>query len=146
MLAALAAHAGLFLAAFGAASLLPMQSEPLLVALLVLGEQPVWSLVLTASIGNTLGACLNWLLGRWVEHYRDRRWFPVPPSTLTRAEGWYRRWGHWSLLLSWAPLIGDPLTVVAGVLREPFWRFLLLVAIAKTARYVVLAAITLNLI
>jgi membrane protein YqaA with SNARE-associated domain len=140
-----ATYAGLFLAAFGAASLLPMQSEPLLVALLLLREQPAWALVLVASIGNALGACLNWLLGRWVERYRDRRWFPVKPEKLATAEGWYRRWGRWSLLLSWAPFVGDPLTVVAGVLREPFWTFCILVAIAKTGRYIVLTLITLGL-
>jgi membrane protein YqaA with SNARE-associated domain len=141
----LATYAGLFLAALGAASILPMQSEPVLVALLLLREEPAWALVLVASIGNTLGACLNWLLGRWVEHYRDRRWFPVPAEALARAEGWYRRWGRWSLLLSWAPFIGDPLTVVAGVLREPFWVFCALVAVAKTGRYVVLALLTLGI-
>jgi membrane protein YqaA with SNARE-associated domain len=115
-----------------------------LVALLLLGDQPVWVLVVVASLGNTLGSCVNWVLGRGVERFRDRRWFPVPPDKLARAEGWYRRWGKWSLLLSWAPIIGDPLTVIAGVLREPFWTFVLLVAIAKTARYVVLALATLG--
>lgn len=139
-----ATYAGLFAVALGSASILPMQSEPVLVALLLLGDQPVWALVLVASLGNTLGACVNWVLGRGVERFRDRRWFPVPPEKLARAEGWYRRWGKWSLLLSWAPLIGDPLTVIAGVLREPFWTFVLLVAIAKTARYVVLALATLG--
>ncbi len=138
----IATLAGLFAAAFGAASLLPMQSEPLLVALLLLADQPAWLLVLVASVGNTLGSCLNWAIGRAVERYRDRRWFPVKPHALARAEGWYRRWGRWSLLLSWAPIMGDPLTVVAGVLREPFWTFLLLVAIAKTGRYLVLALAT----
>ncbi len=142
----LAAYAGLFLAALGAASILPMQSEPVLVALLLLGEQPARALVLVASIGNTAGSCLNWLLGRWIEHYRDRRWFPVKPDRLAKAEAWYRRWGKWSLLLSWAPFLGDPLTVIAGVLREPFWVFLLLVAIAKTGRYVALALATLGLL
>jgi membrane protein YqaA with SNARE-associated domain len=141
----LATYLGLFAAAFGAASILPMQSEPLLVALLLLGDQSPWVLVAVASLGNTLGSCVNWLLGRWVERYRDRRWFPVPREKLERAEGWYHRWGRWSLLLSWAPIIGDPLTVIAGVLREPFWSFLPLVAIAKTARYVVLALITLGI-
>ncbi|MGG5811520.1 YqaA family protein [Falsiroseomonas sp. CW058] len=136
---------GLFLAAFGAASILPMQSEPVLVALLLLGDHPPWLLVLVASIGNTLGSCLNWALGRAVERLRGRRWFPVKPDALLRAEGWYRRFGRWSLLLSWAPLVGDPLTVVAGVLREPFWTFLLLVAVAKTGRYLALAAATLGL-
>ena len=139
-----ATDVGLFAVALGAASILPMQSEPVLVALLLLGDQPVWALVLVASLGNTLGSCVNWVLGRGVERFRDRRWFPVPPEKLVRAEGWYRRWGKWSLLLSWAPIVGDPLTVIAGVLREPFWTFVLLVAIAKTARYVVLALATLG--
>ena len=138
-------YAGLFAVALGAASILPMQSEPVLVALLLLAEQPVWALVAVASLGNTLGSCINWLLGRAVERFRDRRWFPVPPQKLARAEGWYARWGRWSLLMSWAPIIGDPLTVMAGVLREPFWTFLLLVAIAKTGRYIVLTLVTLGL-
>ncbi|WP_203071718.1 YqaA family protein [Falsiroseomonas ponticola] len=136
---------GLFASAFGAASLLPLQSEPVLVGLLLLGETPPWLLVLVASIGNTLGAALNWWLGRQVDRFRDRRWFPVPPQALDRATGWYHRWGRWSLLLSWAPIIGDPLTLVAGVLKEPIGTFLLLVAIAKTGRYVVLAWATLSL-
>lgn len=136
---------GLFAVALGAASLLPLQSEPLLVGLLLLGGQPVWLLVVVASLGNTLGSVINWALGRQLVRWQDRRWFPVKPSALERASAWYRRWGHWSLLLSWAPIIGDPLTLAAGVLREPFWRFLLLVAIAKTGRYVVLALATLGL-
>jgi len=133
---------GLFVAAFGAASLLPFQSEPVFVAALLGGLHPASLLVLVASVGNTLGSCLNWLLGRGVERFRERRWFPIGPAALERATGWYRRFGRWSLLLSWAPLIGDPLTLVAGVLREPFWSFLLLVALAKTGRYVALALIT----
>ncbi|MBX9593864.1 MAG: DedA family protein [Roseomonas sp.] len=136
---------GLFASAFGAASLLPLQSEPVLVGLLLLGDTPAWLLVLVASIGNTLGAVLNWWLGGQVDRFRDRRWFPVPPAALDRAAGWYHRWGRWSLLLSWAPIIGDPLTLVAGVLKEPIGTFLLLVAIAKTARYVALAWATLSL-
>lgn len=145
MLGALATYGGLFAAALGAASILPMQSEPLLITLLLLADQPAWALVLVASVGNTIGSCINWLLGRGVERFRHRRWFPVPDAALAKAEGWYRRWGRWSLLLSWAPVIGDPLTVVAGVLREPFWSFLILVALAKTARYFVLALLTLGI-
>lgn len=71
-------------------------------------------------------------------------WFPVKKSSLERASGWYRRYGRWSLLLSWMPLFGDALTVIAGVLREPLWSFLVLVAVAKTGRYLVLAAATLG--
>jgi membrane protein YqaA with SNARE-associated domain len=136
---------GLALAAFGAATLLPLQSEPVLVGLLLLGETPAWLLVLVASVANTAGSAVNWWLGAQSARFQDRRWFPVTPAQMARAIGWYRRWGRWSLLLSWAPIIGDPLTLVAGVLREPFREFLLLVAIAKTARYLALAIITLHL-
>ncbi len=139
-----AALVGLFVVAFGAASLLPAQSEPVFLATLLADIHPAWLVVLVASVGNTLGSCLNWLIGRGVERFRDRPWFPLPTALLARATGWYRRWGRWSLLLSWAPFVGDPLTVVAGVLREPFWSFLLLVALAKTGRYAALALIALG--
>ncbi len=138
--------AGLFAIAFVAATILPAQSEAALVGLLVVGKQSLFLLVLVATAGNVLGSVTNWLLGRWIEHYRDRRWFPVGQPALDRATGWYRKWGRWSLLLSWAPLGGDALTVAAGVLREPFWSFLLLVTIAKAGRYCVLAAVTLGLL
>lgn len=98
--------------------------------------------MLVAATGNTLGSVINWLLGRFITRFEGRRWFPVRRETLGRAESWYRRYGRWSLLLSWMPFIGDPLTVVAGVLREPFWTFLAIVAVAKTARYVAVVAIT----
>lgn len=137
--------ASLFLIAFGAASLLPMQSEPLLVALLLASAVPAWLLVAVASLGNTLGALLNYALGRGIERLRDRRWFPARADALARAQAWYARWGYWSLFLSWAPVIGDPLTVVAGVMRERLWRFLIIVSIAKTSRYLVLALLTLGL-
>jgi membrane protein YqaA with SNARE-associated domain len=136
---------GLAVAAFGAATILPMQSEPVLVGLLLLGRTDPWLLVAVASVANTLGAVLNWWLGAQLSRFQERRWFPVKPAQLARAVGWYHRWGRWSLLLSWAPIIGDPLTVVAGVLREPLRSFIVLVALAKTGRYVVLALITLGL-
>jgi len=140
----LVVYAGLFLTAFAAATILPMQSEAALVALLLTDAFPVWLLITVASLGNVLGSVINWLLGRGIERFRDRRWFPVKPAALERAQGWYRRYGKWSLLLSWAPIIGDPLTVVAGVLREPFPIFLALVIFAKVGRYLVLAAATLS--
>ncbi|WP_119420791.1 YqaA family protein [Desertibaculum subflavum] len=136
-----AAYGGLFLAAFLAATLLPLQSEAALAALLLGDRYPAAALLAVASIGNTLGAVVNWGLGRAVEHFRHRRWFPVGEPALARAQGWYRRFGRWSLLLAWAPFIGDPLTVAAGVMRERFVVFVLLVATAKTGRYIVVAAI-----
>ncbi len=142
----LASLFGLFLAALMAATILPLQSEAALVALLVAGTHSVWLLVAIAGLGNVLGSVVNWLIGRGVERFRDRRWFPVNPAALDRAQGWYRRYGKWSLLLSWAPVVGDPLTVVAGLAREPFPVFLALVTVAKVGRYVVLAAATLSVI
>ncbi len=143
-MSSLGALSGLFLVSFLAATVLPAQSEFGLAGLIVVEAAPLWLMVLVASVGNTLGSCVNWLLGRWIEHFRHRRWFPVSERNLDRASGWYRRYGKWSLLLSWAPIIGDPLTLAAGVLREPFLPFLILVAIAKTARYLVVAAIALG--
>jgi membrane protein YqaA with SNARE-associated domain len=132
------AYAGLFAVAFVAATILPAHSEVALVGLLLTGKFSPLLLIAVASAGNILGSCVNWLLGGFAERFRDRKWFPVSPKALDKAQGWYRRYGRWSLLLSWAPVIGDPLTVAAGFLREPFWSFLILVTIAKTARYVLL--------
>ncbi|MDY0249579.1 MAG: YqaA family protein [Pseudomonas sp.] len=126
-----------------AATLLPMQSEAALVALLTFEPSAVYSLVLVAALGNTVGSQINWWLGTQLQRWQARRWFPVSPVQLERAQQWYQHYGRWSLLLSWLPIVGDPLTLVAGVLREPFWRFTLLVSIAKTARYAVLAYVTL---
>ena len=137
---------GLFAVAFIAATILPAQSETALVGLLVAGMQSPVLLVAVASLGNVLGAVVNWSLGRGVERFLDKRWFPASPTALDRATGWYRRWGRWSLLLSWAPIGGDALTVAAGILREPLWSFLVLVTIAKTGRYIMLALATLGLI
>ena len=140
----LAAYAGLFTAALLAASVLPLQSESALAGLLLADHQSALALITIASIGNTLGAVLNWVLGRYVERFRQRRWFPASDAALTRAQHWYHRYGRWSLLLSWAPIIGDPLTVAAGVMREPLRTFVPIVAFAKTTRYLVLATITLG--
>ena len=135
---------GLFLAALIAATLLPAQSEAVLVALLLDGGDPVL-LVAVATAGNVLGSLVNWWLGLQVQRFQGRRWFPVSPARLERAQAWYRRYGRWSLLLSWAPVIGDPITLAAGVMREPLRVFLPLVFIAKAMRYIVLALMTLGL-
>ncbi|WP_137820182.1 YqaA family protein [Pseudomonas sp. 2FG] len=140
----LSGYLGLFLAAFGAATLLPLQSEAVLVGLLLTDQYPLSALLAAATTGNVLGSALNWLLGRYVEHLRHKRWFPVSDRNLEKAQQAYHRYGRWSLLLTWLPIIGDPLTVVAGVMREPFWSFLLIVTLAKGARYLVLTALTLG--
>jgi len=141
----LAAYAGLFSAAFIAATIFPMQSEAILVGLILSDRYSLVGLLLVASVGNTLGAAVNWTLGRGIERFRDRRWFPVKPDKLEKAQAWYQKYGKWSLLLSWLPIGGDAVTVAAGVLREPLWIFLILVFIGKSTRYLVLAAATLSL-
>ncbi len=138
-------YLGLFTIALLAATLLPLQSEALLVGLLALGH-PAWALVAVASVGNVIGSTINWWLGRELQRFAGRRWFPVGPDALARAQRAYARHGRWSLLLSWMPIIGDPLTLAAGVMREPLLRFLVLVTIAKTLRYVVLAVATLHVL
>ncbi|WRH63497.1 MAG: YqaA family protein [Fuscovulum sp.] len=136
---------GLFLAAFVAATLIPFQSEIIFAGMIVAEPERFGVILLVASVGNVLGSCLNYALGRGLMQLRVMERFRIPEEALRRAEAWFRRWGVWSLLLSWLPL-GDVLTVVAGTLRTPFWLFALLVSIAKTGRYLVLGLITLGFV
>lgn len=131
------ALAGLFVNAFLAATILPVASEPLAVALLAMGHD-AWQVWAVATAANTAGAVVGWWLGRFALRWRDRAWFPVGPKGLARAEAWFARFGRPVLLLSWLPLVGDALTVVAGVLRTPLVPFLLLVGIGKAGRYAAL--------
>lgn len=132
--------AGLFATAFLAATLLPAQSEALLAALLVAGHHPPALLLATATAGNVLGALVTWAIGRFLADHAGARWFPASPERLEQAAGWYRRWGPFSLLLSWAPVIGDALVLASGLMRAPLWQVAVLVTLAKAGRYLVLAA------
>lgn len=136
----LAVHAGLFASAFVSATLLPGSSEAALLALLALGRDDAALLVATATAGNVLGSLVNWFMGRFLSRFRDRRWFPVDRRGYERAIAWYNRYGLWSLLFAWLPVVGDPLTVVAGALRTDLRWFLVLVTIGKAGRYSVIAA------
>lgn len=125
----------LFLSAFGAATLLPLQSEAVLLGLLVQNKQHAVLLIAVASLGNILGSCVNWYLGLKIEHYKNKKWFPVSADKMLKAQKTYQKYGCWSLLLSWVPIIGDPITLIAGLLKENLVRFLLMVSIAKIGRY-----------
>ncbi len=134
--------AALFLSAFFAATLVvPIQSEIVFVALQAAGTAPLWLLVTVASVANTLGSFVNYVIGRQAHRLEGRSWYPASSTAMARAKMWFRRWGVWALLLSWAPF-GDIITVLAGVLRTPLWQFTLLVAMAKTGRFIVLGWIT----
>ena len=126
--------------AFGAATLLVLPSEAVLIAQIKAGLAPNWALLAAATIGNVAGSAFNWWLGSHARRFQDRRWFPFSPATIEAASARFQRWGLWSLLFAWVPVIGDPLTFVAGVLRVPFHWFLPLVAIGKGGRYAILAA------
>ena len=142
----MAVYFGLFAFAFLAATLLPGGSEIGLAALLTSGEHSIILLIAFATVGNVLGSVVNWVLGRYFNHLKNRSWYPIKPDQMQRAENWYRKYGRWSLLASWVPIIGDPLTLISGVLREPLISFLIFVTIAKLARYLVVAAFVLQII
>lgn len=134
-------YAGLCLSAFTSATLLPGSSEAALLALLAIGQGDPALLLAVATVGNVLGSLANWVLGRFFSHLRNRSWFPVGLDTYDRATGWFRRFGVWSLLLAWVPVLGDPLTLVAGMLRVPLLPFLLLVSVGKAGRYTTILVI-----
>ena len=135
---ALSAYGLLFLTAFLSATLLPGSSEALLLGFLAGGKGEPVLLITFASLGNVAGALVNWAMGRFLLHYRDKRWFPLKDATDSRAQAWFARYGVWSLLLSWVPVIGDPLTLVAGIMQVSFLRFVLFVAVGKVLRYVLI--------
>ncbi|RCK40037.1 YqaA family protein [Thalassospira xiamenensis] len=129
----------LFLSALTSATILPGTSEVALAAVVASGDHALWWLVVVATAGNVLGSCVNWGLGLYIDHFKDRRWFPVSPDALDRASDWFGKYGLWSLLLAWLPIIGDPLTLFAGVMRVRFLPFIVLVTIGKAARYAMIA-------
>jgi membrane protein YqaA with SNARE-associated domain len=133
---------GVFLSAFLAATILPFSSEIILSAFYGAGDSDVLTLWLVASTGNVLGALVNWALGRHLLHWQDRKWFPFKANQLQRADVWFQRYGVWTLLMAWMPVVGDPLTFVAGFLRVNVWLFLILVTIGKAGRYIAVLWLT----
>lgn len=133
-------YLSLFASAFVAATILPFSSEALLFALLHAGGDAVL-LVAIATLGNTLGAVVNWLLGRFLLHFRHRRWFYFSDAQIERGQRWFQRYGVWSLLLAWAPVVGDVLTLIAGVMQVRLPLFVLLVGLGKGLRYVAVVAL-----
>lgn len=129
----------LFFTTFGAATILPGFSEVVFSTLLLQQPQDWPTLLLVATAGNTLGGVVNWLLGRFLLHWQGRNWFPVSRKRLDQASALFEKYGYPLLLLSWLPVIGDPITLAAGVLRARFLPFLILVLIGKAARYGIIA-------
>ena len=133
------AFLGLFLSSFLAATLIPAQSELGLGYLVINKNYSMVLLITIASVGNTAGATINWLLGRGIAGSVARREKIQASKRYVTLIDWYSKYGRWTLLFSWAPFIGDPITVIAGIFKVPLKTFLLIVAIAKTSRYVLVA-------
>lgn len=136
----LSSYLVLLISAFLSATLLPGSSEVVLVGLLHSASGQPLILIAVATLGNVSGSVVNWGLGRYFTEFKDRAWFPIKEAALIRAQAWFARFGLWSLLLSWVPVIGDPLTLVAGIMRVPFGWFLLIVTIGKAVRYTAIFA------
>ena len=130
----------LFGVAFLAATILPAYSEIMFAGMAAAGYDP-WLLWIFASTGNTLGSAVNWVMGRYLLHFRDRKWFPFKEGSLGASQRWFQKYGVWSLLMAWAPVGGDALTFIAGIMRVNFWLFLLLTFIGKGARYAILLGV-----
>ena len=128
----------LFLSSLLAATIVPAQSEAVLVAINLSGNFPSLLLLFIATSGNVLGSLINWLLGYYIIKFEDKKWFPVDKNDIVKYSEQYQRWGYWSLLLAWVPIIGDPITVIAGIFRTNIWLFLTLVTISKFSRYLAL--------
>lgn len=130
-------YIGLGFSAFTSASLLPGTSEMVL-AVLWYQKLNIVLLWCVATAGNVAGSCINYWLGVQCQRFSSQRWFPIKPAEFNRAQGWMSKFGTPVLLLSWLPVVGDPLTLMAGVFRLAFWRFLVLMLIAKGGRYAAL--------
>ena len=126
----------LFIISFLAATILPLSSEIVLTTMLLTNLFEKNILLIVASSGNILGSSFNWYLGKKITIFQNRKWFPVSPEQLNKSQKYFQKYGLWSLLLAWVPVIGDPLTLLAGVLRVRFSIFFILVGISKISRYI----------
>jgi len=127
----------LFSIAFLAATILPFSSEVVLVGLSAASGEKI-PLLVVASFGNVLGSSFNWVLGKYTRNLETKKWFPFSTNQLQKASFWITKYGKWSLLFAWLPIIGDPLTFIAGVVRLRFVPFLILVTIGKVSRYILI--------
>lgn len=131
----------LFLSGITSATLLPGSSEIVLLTMLSQGVGDPILLVMVATAGNVLGSLINWLCGRYLITFMGRWWFPVSQKSYDKGKKWFERYGVWSLLLAWLPIVGDPLTLLAGTMAVRLRIFLILVTIGKFARYAFLAGV-----
>ena len=130
-------YLSLFFISFLSATILPFSSELTLAGLISTSNYDNLLLLVVASFGNVLGSVFNWSLGFYSRNLTTKKWFPFKETQIERSSKWFSKFGKWSLLFAWLPIVGDPLTFVAGLLRVRFLDFIILVAIGKVSRYLV---------
>lgn len=128
-------YLGVLGSAFLAATLVPFSSEVILATLAFSSAHSTVLLWLYATTGNVAGSVVNWGIGRYCLHFQKHRGFPFTARSLDKARRFFLRYGMWSLLLTWIPVVGDPLAFMGGVFRVPLLLFVFLVSIGKGARY-----------
>ena len=128
-------YSSLFAISFLAATILPFSSELTLAGLIATSNYDNLLLLIVASFGNVLGSVVNWALGFYSRKLTTKKWFPFKDEQIEKSSKWFNKFGRWSLLFAWIPIIGDPLTLAAGLLRVKFIEFLILVTIGKVSRY-----------
>ncbi len=131
-------YISLFALSFMVATIIPFGSEVYFGTLLSLGKYNSLLLLVSASIGNVLGSVFNWVCGYYVNYFIKKPWFPISENRIQKGTEIFNKYGKWSLLLSWVPFIGDPITFVAGTLRYSLIPFVILVSIGKVSRYLVI--------
>ena len=142
----LEAYSSLFIASFLSSTILPGHSEITLTTLILLEKYSQFLLIFFASLGNILGSIVNWFLGLYITKFVNKSWFPFSKKQLDKSSSWYLKYGKWSLFLSWVPIIGDPLTIVAGMFRVPLIIFIIIVSISKALRYIFVGYVALKLL
>jgi len=131
----------LFASSFIAATIFPAGSEVVLATLNITGDHDKFLLLTIATAGNVLGALVNWFIGYYLIKFKDKKWFPVSQKGLDSAQKQFNKYGVYSLLFAWLPVVGDPLTVIGGIFKVRFSMFLLLVTLGKGARYLAVIAL-----
>ena len=142
----LEAYVSLFISSFLSSTILPAHSEITLTTFILLKNYSQFLLIFFASLGNILGSIINWYLGFYITKFISKSWFPFTKIQLDQVSLWYLKYGKWSLFLCWVPIIGDPLTIVAGMFRVPLITFIIIVSISKVLRYVFVSYIALKLL
>ena len=137
-------YLSLFTLSLMVATIIPFASEALLVSAILANKYNIWLLLISASLGNILGSVINWICGHYFTHLIKKKWIPINQKQIDKASSYFSKYGKWSLLFSWVPFIGDPITFVAGTLKYSFLSFLILVSIGKIGRYITVYFLTIG--